>query len=350
MCATAQGATRTVYAGPFVRADAQAFQQALGDANAYFVNQVTIRQGDRVRWLNRGFHTITFAPPGPTPGLIVPDTSTPLANVLDAANQPFWFNGQPRLILNPDAVAKKGGPIFRRGRLYNSGLPLSEGPPRPYTLRFNRTGTFKYFCIVHPGMEGSVKVVGKKKRIPPAASVRREAMRQEKSVLRRVQAASTGQGANQPANVIQAGNDTKSVTVFKFFPAQATVKAGATVTLRMSRRTTEVHTFSFGPIGTEQAPEYLLQIAAGGFAPTPEGSIAIDPRILFQSEPPPAGIPTHTGATQHGNGFFNSGALDADDASAAIPSSLQVRFNTPGTYAYICLIHPFMQGQVTVTA
>ena len=199
MCATAQGATRDVYAGPFVRADAKAFERAVGDANAFFVNQVTIRQGDRVRWQNRGFHTITFAPPGPRPGLIVPDTSTPIANVLDAAGAPFWFNGQPQLILNPDAVAKKGGAVFRRGRLFNSGLPLAEGPPPPYTLRFNRTGTYKYFCIVHPGMEGSVKVVGKKKRIPPASAVRKEAMRQEKSVLRRVQAASTGRApTNRP--------------------------------------------------------------------------------------------------------------------------------------------------------
>ena len=201
----------------------------------------------------------------------MPDTSTPIANVLDAAGAPFWFNGQPQLILNPDAVAKKGGAVFKRGRLFNSGLPLAEGAPPPYTLQFNRTGTYKYICIVHPGMEGSVKVVGKKQKIPSASDVRKEAMRQEKSVLRRVQAASTGSGANQPANVIQAGNDTSTATVFKFFPAKATVKAGDTVTLRMPRTTGEVHTFSFGPIGTEQAPGYLLQIAAAGFQPAAGG-------------------------------------------------------------------------------
>ena len=47
--ATAQGATRDVQAGPFVRADAPRFERALGDANAYFVKRVTIREGDRVR-------------------------------------------------------------------------------------------------------------------------------------------------------------------------------------------------------------------------------------------------------------------------------------------------------------
>jgi len=32
-----------------------------------------------------------------------------------------------------------------------------------------------------------------------------------------------------------------------------------------------------------------------------------------------------------------------------LPTSRKVTFTTPGTYSYICLIHPFMTGRVTVT-
>ncbi len=50
----------------------------------------------------------------------------------------------------------------------------------------------------------------------------------------------------------------------------------------------------------------------------------------------------------HGNGFWNSGLLDSDDATPN-PQSTQVAFGAAGTFAYICIIHPFMKGEVTVT-
>ena len=51
--------------------------------------------------------------------------------------------------------------------------------------------------------------------------------------------------------------------------------------------------------------------------------------------------------TLHGNGFWNSGALDTVSATP-LPKSASVKFDTPGTYTYYCLIHPFMRGTITV--
>ena len=51
--------------------------------------------------------------------------------------------------------------------------------------------------------------------------------------------------------------------------------------------------------------------------------------------------------TTHGNGFWNSGVLDANSKSP-LPESSSVKFDTAGTYTYYCLIHPFMRGTVTV--
>ena len=40
--------------------------------------------------------------------------------------------------------------------------------------------------------------------------------------------------------------------------------------------------------------------------------------------------------------------LDSASAFAAARRESSVKFDTPGTYAYYCLIHPFMVGSVTV--
>jgi plastocyanin len=49
----------------------------------------------------------------------------------------------------------------------------------------------------------------------------------------------------------------------------------------------------------------------------------------------------------HGNGFWNSGALDRVSATP-LPQASQVTFGAPGTFTYYCLIHPFMKGTVVV--
>ena len=51
---------------------------------------------------------------------------------------------------------------------------------------------------------------------------------------------------------------------------------------------------------------------------------------------------------QHGNGFFNTGVLDRDNATPLNPGEARVTFNTAGTYNYICLIHPDMKGSIVV--
>jgi plastocyanin len=175
--------------------------------------------------------------------------------------------------------------------------------------------------------------------VPSAKQDRRAAKRQLAASLRRVKQLTTGQNLTLQ-NAIQAGNDESTgVTVFKFFPASAPFKVGDTATLQMSPESTEVHSFTFGPTNGKDA--YVDQLAAGLL-----GEV-FDPRGVYPSEPPPAGVPSYT-ATLHGNGFFNSGLLDSDPRSP-LPASTQVRFAEAGTFAYICLIHPFMKGEVTVT-
>jgi plastocyanin len=342
MPAVAGAATKTVQAGPFGPAAGRLVENDLpiGDANQFFRRTVTIRRGDSVRWTINGFHTVTFVPGGEeAPALVVPDAATPVSGSTDAAGAPFWFNGQPSLGFNPLVALKQGGGTFDPDELRNSGLPLTDGPPPPYKLRFNQTGRFTYLCIVHPGQAGTVKVVGRNKRIPSARQDRRAAQRELNRALNSVEQLTTGEGLTLD-KTIQAGNDRRSgPSIFKFFPADSSYKVGDTVTLQMPPSTTEVHTFTFGPINGKDA--YVDQLAAGLIGPA-----GFDPRGAYPSEPPPA-VPAYTGAN-HGNGFYNSGLLDGDP-NTPLPQSTQVRFAAPGSFAYLCLIHPFMLGKVTVS-
>ena len=349
--AAAEAATKTVEAGPFGKKAQQAFRAASADANAFFRRVTTVRAGDSVSWDINGFHTVTFVPRGTArPSLVAPDVSTPVSGVLDAAGNPFWFNGQPRLIVNPIAMLPQGGSTFDRQKLHNSGLGAGDGPPPPYRLKFTRPGRYDYLCIIHPGMEGTVRVLKRRSSAPSARVDRRQAAREQRILLRRAQRRTTGVGTDLPPNTAQAGNDDRAGTaIYKFFPTNLRVKAGTTVALRMPPRTTEDHTFTFGPINGEDA--YVDQLAANFISPQGGGdgppTLVVDPRAAYPSENPADGVPDHA-PTLHGNGFFNTGVMDRGAGTPA-PDTVRARFTTPGTYDYLCAIHPFMRGRVTVT-
>ena len=105
----------------------------------------------------------------------------------------------------------------------------------------------------------------------------------------------------------------------------------------MGKGSYETHTASFGPGDITDGTSYLGAIAKSFESP------AIDPRGLYPSDVTPVSL----SPTTHGNGFWSSGALDSVSASP-LPVDASVKFDTPGTYAYYCLIHPFMAGSVTV--
>src|SRR5690606_17379959 len=112
------------------------------------------------------------------------------------------------------------------------------------------------------------------------------------------------------------------------------VTPGTTLTFRMSPGTYDLHTATAGPGDPANEPQsYLGQLAASFQSPV------FDPRSVYGSEPP--GTVASITPTLHGNGFWSSGVMDPVRASPP-PRSSRVRFDTPGTYTFFCLIHPFM--------
>ena len=333
----AQAAQKTVDAGT-PRSSQQAFQRLLTDINDFMPRRVTIHVGDTVRFRPAGFHSIDFPGQRSGPLPLFTPTGQNVSGSLDAAGAPFWFNGQPALGFNPTLLRSNFGKRLRYNgtRSINSGLPLARNP-RPMTVRFTRAGTFQYFCDVHHGMTGSVRVVRRNRPVP---SQRADRARVRRQLAARLRTARDLADNAPPANTVDVGRGGAGrVSLLDFVPKQLTVPTGTTVTFRSPDRH-EVHTATSGPGNPESEPNsYLGQIAAGLLGPV------ADPRALYPSEPP--GTLGALAPTLHGNGFWNSGALDRNPNSPQPPSSA-VRFTVPGAYTLFCLIHPFMRTTVTV--
>jgi plastocyanin len=218
-----------------------------------------------------------------------------------------------------------------------SGLPL--GPkPKPFLVTFKQAGSFTYFCDVHAGMKGVVKVLPASKPIPTA---KQDAAAVKAQIAKSVAVAKTLEATKPPAKTVSIGaSGSSNVEIYGFFPSTLTVAAGTTVTFTMPKGSGEVHTATTGPGDPEKDPaSYLGKIAASVQSPV------FDPAAVYPSDAPPA--PAALTPTLHGNGFWSTGALDTI-AATPLPTSNQVTFAAPGTYQFYCMIHPFMHGTVVV--
>ena len=340
--AVAQAKTVTVYTGPppnanklvppSVRLSASFNKKYNPDVNAFFPQKVTIHVGDTVSFL-RGMmvHTIDIPPAGGQDlPLLIP--GAPVSGVNDAAGAPFWFNGKlPSVGLNPLVLA--GGPknvTYNGTKRVDSGLFLGNGSAPAFNVTFTKAGVYKVFCDIHYKMSGTVVVLPKSKPVPSAAQTQAALVKQLVADMKALKAAAKIKPA---ANTVSVGSSGPGGSeLFAMFPATLRVKAGTAVTFSISRDSREVHTVTFG------STAYLTQLARG-FLSNP----LITQQGVYPSDPGPIML----SPTSHGNGFGNVGALDRD-STTPLPASGTVVFTTPGTYQYICLIHPFMHGTIIV--
>jgi plastocyanin len=336
----AHAATKTVDMG-LPLASQKAFNAALGaDVNDFFPHGVTIHAGDTVKFVPRGFHNVEIPKPGAKPSALL-KPGGPVAGALDAAGSPFWFNGSPNVGFNPAvAVGSLGKTVTYTGsNRIQSGLPLAQHP-KPMTVNFPKAGSYTYYCDVHPGMKGTVRVLAASKPIPSAKADKQRLAAQLAADLKIAKGLTT---ATLPANTVTVGNaGANGVEYFGFVPGTLTVPRGTTVKFQMSPKTREVHTATTGPGDPSKDPaSYLGKLAASFEAPV------IDPAGAYPSDPPPN--PAALTPALHGNGYWNSGVLDVVASTPQLPASASVTFAGAGTYQLYCLIHPFMHGTVVVT-
>ena len=312
------------------------------DVNDFFPHQATIHKGDKIKFLPTGFHSVDLPARGDQSTPLISPAGAKIAGVNDAAGQPFWFNGQDQLSFTPSLFPPG---LYGKKVSYNgnksiiSGLPLADGL-KPFTVTFKTTGKFTYYCNIHAGMKGVIDVKAKSKSIPSKKSDKKALKRQLNSSL---EISKRLPAAKPPSNTINVGVAGKGgEELFAFVPDALTVPSGTVLRFRMSPGTKDVHTATTGPGNPETEPDsYLGQVAAGFNA------VPFDPRAVYPSETPGSPAASLTPGL-HGNGFWNSGAMDGSNKTPALPASQLVKFGAPGTYQFYCMVHPFMHATITV--
>jgi plastocyanin len=332
------------------------------DAIDFFPHTVTIHVGDSIKFLPTAFHQIDIPPKkekGPI-ALLVPTGAS--ASATDAAGQPYWFNssGLPNFKFNPLVVppnptvdysptkvpgSRTVRATYTGAKRVLSDIPFNAGPPA-VQVKFTKAGTVTYYCDLHTGMKGVVRVLARKKRIPSAKADKKAL---KKQISRAFGVAKTRYAIQPPANTVYVGSAGKyGVEYFGYDPQVLNVPVGTTVTFQMTKGSFENHTATVA--GAENAdPEkvdnsYLGLIAQSFFDPA-----GFLPQGVWTSDNPANG-PAVLTKSSHGNGFWNSGVLDvlSSTPDTLIPDRRQVTFGQAGTYDFYCMVHPQMHGQVVV--
>ncbi len=264
-------------------------------ANVFSPKVIQVYAGDTVRWHIGGLlepHDVAFGPK------VTLDALAATLQLVVPAKA-----GPPTVEINPRLVAPSASTTYDGTGLAHSGFMAKGSPDDSWSLTFTKPGAYTYYCLVHydpahpvQSMRGVVKVLPR----PTAARI---------------------------YHVLSGYDDgTPQYTADAFAPEDLTVHVGDTVVWSPG-----FHTVSFGP------PALLAQLRCGFIAPAPQPSgppaLALNPRVIY-----PAG-----GTTYDGMGFVNSGLLIAPK-----PHPFALTFTAPGVYHYACLIHPGMDGAVTV--
>ncbi len=294
--------------------------------------------------------------PGPTPvpGDVVIGMAgrvfSPSSVTISVGGHVTWRNDDSR-----DHTATSTGSLF------DSGL---MAPGASFVKTFTAAGTFGFVCLIHPDMTGTVTVVGAPGTTPPPP---------------------TPAPPPTPTPAPPAGD--VAIVDFAFTPSDLTVRAGTRVTF--ANRGAAIHTVT----ATDGSFDSGLIPAGGTYArifttpgtiaylcalhPTMAGTIRI--LGLNGATPPPPPAPTPTPAALPGSvriadfsflpgtirisagqtvTWRNTGvaphtvtARDGSFGSAILARGAEYRraFPVPGTYAYLCAIHPDMTGVILVS-
>ncbi len=264
-------------------------------ANVFTPKVLQVYAGDTVRWHIGGLlepHDVAFGPKATL------DTLAATLEVVVPAKA-----GPPTVEINARLVAPSASATYDGTGLAHSGFMAKGSPDDSWSLTFTKPGTYTYYCLVHydpahpdQSMSGVVTVLPR----PTAAHVYR----------------------------VRSGYDdgTPQDAADVFMPEDLTIHVGDTVVWSPG-----FHTVSFGP------PALLAGLRRRFVAPQPQQNgapaLVLNPWVIY-----PSG-----GHTYGGTGFINSGLLIAPK-----PHPFALTFTVPGVYHYACLIHPGMDGVVTV--
>jgi plastocyanin len=284
----------------------------------FFPAEVKVRPGDSVQF-TPGYatevmpHTFTF-------GLAPDGSDQPRAYLADGRenaflDDPCFAPGGPSRDMTscpqpPELNDAANMPPYGGTGFWNSGLVAQPGTRVSVHLAGDiPVGRYLFKCLLHRGMVGALEVVGRDvERLAP-----REVSAEGRRELREaVASADSGLPVPKPTGtgggrVIAGWGETGSVLVQRFSPDPVTVAAGAEVTW--------------------ESPSYLHTVTFE--------SPGLEDRAL------PSGARS---GSDYDGGDANSGYI----GPAWTSSSFALRFVRSGSYHYVCVLHPGMEGTVRV--
>lgn len=249
--------------------------------------------------------------------------------------------GLPLILPGPGAGELTLGPAFAptgpagQGATYDGSIQVSSGAPASpdqgtYRLTFTQPGIFGYVCLIHPGMRGEIIALPAGASLPETPSQAAARGKATVSALTSAMEADAQQVRSAragPAHSVNVGiANGYGVSLLGFAPRELTVTRGDIVLWTLADPF-ELHTVTL--TSGAQPPE-LLDVRA-----QPQGAPML---VVLANVAGPAG-----GATYTGQGYINSGILTPGNAFGLVFDA------PPGTYEYLCLIHPEMRGTITVT-
>src|ERR671914_2224716 len=115
----AQAATKQVTIGP--AKPLKGVPPVAFDAD-FYPRKITIAKGDHLRFKwTTGFGDVAFVPRGADPIPFAVPAGT-LAHAKDEAGADMWFNGQPNLAPNMEALSPQGGKVIDGSKVVGSGF------------------------------------------------------------------------------------------------------------------------------------------------------------------------------------------------------------------------------------
>lgn len=287
----------------------------------------------------------------------VPDAFTEDDQLAQNVSQPCYLDegAPPEDPETPCAEDDQEQPAFNgRQSYYNSGVIPYEGD-RSNTFEVEiaddaELGTYLFYCAIHGiAQKSSVEIVAADADIPDQSVVNRQIREETKAITDDLaelyEDAKDGEislpGADEPIEGPFSGLPGENHTAInEFIPRVITAKAGEPITWKMMGSD---HSISFNVPKYFPIMEFLddgtvrinpkLQPAAGGAKEYEEPEERTD-----------EGPPSHDGGTFDGTGFWSSGLIGAEPYL-----EYTMTITKPGTYAYACLLHPPMVGQIKVT-
>lgn len=344
---------------------------------AYFPGEVKVHPGDTLVY-KANFtgepHTITFGSLI-TPAITAVEMATPEQLAADepppefealfpysmlpegpgdanqvSANSCFVASGAMPTDTTKPCEVREAAPFTGKEVFYNSRFLADEAEFEMKLADDIAPGTYKGFCMLHfTEMVSTITVVAADEEVPSSEAVAAEATKQQQVLAQKaVESAAKAKTAAKAGEVLAGdpapaeGEDdappsaNSAFGLAEFSPDDVSIPAGQAVTWNINGP----HSISFN------APEDARIIIAKG----PDGFTHLVEKAagpaLFPLPPPPEGEPEGPPPTvdlgsYDGVGFASTGIQ--------FGGSFKVTFTKPGTYTYICVVHPDMKGRVTVT-